>query len=281
MNPAQFDAAQMARGQRLAELHARADTLLLPNPWCAGAAALLEAAGFEALATTGAGMAFARAKPDKGLSQDELLGETAAVCRATSLPVTADYQDCFAAGPEDMDASILAVARQGAVGCSIEDVSGDGRILPVSQAVERVQAAVEAAHRLPFPFVITARADNFFEGVQDLDDTLRRLQAYERAGAHALYAPGLKTVAQVETVARSVGAPLNVLLHGGAEFGLQELRSLGVCRVSIGGYLARVALGAAVRAAEHLRESGRLDGATALAPATLNRLFSGGRAARS
>lgn len=268
---------QAALGRRFAELNSGPETLLLPNPWCPGAASLLEAAGFEALATTGAGMAFSEARPDKGLSWSELLTETGAICLATRLPVTADYQDGFVADPEHMRDAIMAVARTGAVCCSIEDVSSsEGVIFSLSQALERLCAAVEAARELPFTFTITARADNFFEGIQDIDDTLRRLQAYEDCGVSALYAPGLRTASQVEAVMKCVSAPVNVLLHSAAEFGLQELRSFGVSRVSrvsVGSYLARVALGSAVHAAKELRVNGLMEKGLALDTGRLNGLF--------
>lgn len=260
---------------QFAALHARGELFLLPNPWSGGSARLLEAAGFEALATTGAGAAFMHGKPDRRLGEAELLANIAQVCAATALPVTADMQDGLGESPEAAARAVRLAAEAGAVGCSIEDASSvtPGRMYAPSLAAERVQAAIEAAAGVGFPFIVTARCDNFFEGIADLDDTIARLQAYERAGAQALYAPGLRTAAQVRQVLQSVSRPLNVLMHTGAEFDLQILRSLGVRRVSVGAYFARVALDAMVNAAAALRDGGTLALHPKLTAAYLNQLF--------
>ena len=184
-------------------------------------------------------------------------------------------QDGFGETPQHAARAVMLAAEAGAVGCSIEDASArQGRtIYSRTLAAERVQAAVEAARRLPFPFVVTARCDNFFEGIADLDDTLWRLSAYERAGAHALYAPGLTTCDEVREVVGAVCRPVNVLLHTGAQFDVPALRGLGVRRVSVGAYLARVALDAMLGAAQSLRDGGTLSPRPQLSGLALNELF--------
>jgi 2-methylisocitrate lyase-like PEP mutase family enzyme len=262
------------RGQRFLDLHASSSSFVLPNAWCGGSARLLQTLGFQALGTTSAGAAFARGRPDRSLGLRQMLENIAEICSATSLPVTADLQDGFAVPPEQLGKIIQRAAECGAVSCSIEDARSDapGAIYSVSEAADRVRAAVEAAASLPFPFLITARADNFFEGVQDLDDTLHRLQVYESCGADVLYAPGLTTLHQVEEVLSAVQKPLNVLLHGAAEFDVATLAAIGVRRVSVGGYLARVALDAMVHAASELQSSG-VASKVGLSSAHLNDLF--------
>lgn len=268
-------ATQSERAERFAALHAQDRLVLLPNPWSGGAARLLQALGFQALATTGAGAAFSSGAADRRLPATAVLANLAEICRATSLPVTADMQDGFGDTPEAAARAVLRAAEAGAVGCSIEDATSGPvkRIYPFSLSVERIHAASEAAATLPFPFVLTARADNFFEGIADLDDTIARLQAYEEAGAKALYAPGLCTVKEVRQVLASISSPLNVLLHRAAEFDVPTLKQLGVRRVSVGAYLARVALDAMHRAAMDLQAVGRLTVVPRMSGADLNSLF--------
>lgn len=271
---------QLSRARRFADLHARAGTVLLPNPWSAGAARLLEDAGFEALATTGAGAAYVRGVPDRRLSAADMVRNIAEICASTHLPVTADMQDGFGPTPEAAAQAVVLAAEAGAVGCSIEDAPGcrPGTIHPLQLATERIQAAVEAAARLPFPFIVTARADNFFEGIPDMDDTLERLVAYERAGAHALYAPGLSSLAEVRQVVDAIRSPLNVILQAGSKFDVTALRQLGVRRVSVGAYLGRVALDAMLQAATALRDFGVLAATPQLTAARLHAVFAEAKA---
>lgn len=266
---------QSRRARQFAAMHEGANMILLANPWSGGAARLLEGAGFQALATTGAGSAFMRGVRDRRLSRDELIRNVTEICAATSLPVTADMQDGFGLTPESAALAVALAADAGAVGCSIEDacLSIAEPVYPLRLATERIQAAVEAAARLPFPFIVTARADNFFEGIHDLDDTIERLVAYEHAGAHVLYAPGLSTTEQVRLVIGAVKTPVNVLLHGAAQFDVSVLRELGVRRVSVGAYLARVALDAMLDAAASLRTFGALSATPRLTGARLNVIF--------
>ncbi|HKE18279.1 MAG TPA: isocitrate lyase/phosphoenolpyruvate mutase family protein [Kofleriaceae bacterium] len=246
--------ALTARAARFAALHLEARPLLLPNPWDPGTARLLAAAGFEALGTTSLGVAnmLGRARA----SRQDVLDNCRAICEATTLPVTADLENGYADGPAEAAKMIGEAYAAGAVGASIEDATGDPRapIYDVGLAVERVHAAVEAARALPLPFTLTARAENLLHGVHDLDHTIRRLQAFEVAGADVLYAPGLRTLDQMRTVVESVGKPVNVVMgFADPSITLDQLQAIGVRRVSIGGALSRVALQAFLRAARDMR----------------------------
>jgi 2-methylisocitrate lyase-like PEP mutase family enzyme len=200
--------AQAARAATFRALHDRPRIFAIPNPWDAGSAKMLAALGFEALATTSAGLAFSLGKPDgEGVVQrDETLANVRAIVDATSLPVSGDLENGFGDAPETCAETIRLAAQAGLVGGSIEDASGraDQPIYPLDHALERVRAAVTAARSLPFPFVLCARAENFLHGIADLDDTIRRLQAFADAGADALFAPGLTTIEQSATVVRAV-----------------------------------------------------------------------------
>jgi len=242
-------------------LHARPGAFVIPNPWDAGSTLLLNAFGFEALATTSAGHAFALGRRDGegGIGRAETLANACAIVEATDLPVSADLENGFGDDPASCAETIRAAAGIGLVGGSIEDASGDAQrpIYDFALAVERVAASVEAARALPIPFVLTARAENFLHGRPDLEDTIRRLQAFEQAGAEVLYAPGLTTLEQIRTVCASVSRPVNVVmgLVGGA-FSVQQLAEAGVKRISLGSSLARAALGALTRAAREIRQEG-------------------------
>jgi 2-methylisocitrate lyase-like PEP mutase family enzyme len=242
-------------------LHTRPGAFVIPNPWDAGSTLLLNAFGFEALATTSAGHAFALGKRDAdgGVGRGATLANARAIVEATHLPVSADLENGFGDAPDACAETIHAASSVGLVGGSIEDASGDPArpIYDMAHAVERVAAAVEAARSLPVPFVLTARAENFLHGKRDLDDTIRRLQAFEQAGAEVLYAPGLTTLDQIRTVCTSVSRPVNVVmgLAGGA-FSVQQLSEAGVKRISLGSSLARAALGALTRAAREIQEHG-------------------------
>lgn len=275
-----------ARANAFRRLHDRPGAFVIPNPWDAGSAKLLASLGFEALATTSAGFAFALGRPDAmaAIGRDETLANVRAIAEATSLPVSADLENGFGDDPQACAETIRQVAAAGAVGGSIEDATGrpDGPIYPFAQAVERVVAAVAAARALPFPFVLTARAENLITGRPDLPDTIRRLEAFAAAGADVLYAPGLTTREAIASVVRAVAPkPVNVLMGlSGGSFSLAELEDLGVRRVSLGSSLARAALGALLRAAREVRETGTFAFSSDAMPyAALNALFAGRRTA--
>jgi 2-methylisocitrate lyase-like PEP mutase family enzyme len=250
---------QADKARTFKALHDRPGCFLIPNPWDAGTAKLLTQLGFEALATTSAGLAFALGKPDGAgkVTRDETITNAHAIVAATDLPVSADLEDGFGSKAEAVAETIKRAAAVGLVGGSIEDStrSGDDPIYDIGHAVARMVAAAEAARALPFPFMLVGRAENYLHGRPDLADTIRRLQAYQEAGANVLYAPGLKTREEVATVVKSVDRPVNVLMGpGGAT--VAELAALGVRRVSVGGSLARAAFGAFLRAAKELKERG-------------------------
>jgi 2-methylisocitrate lyase-like PEP mutase family enzyme len=242
------------RRARFRELHAEG-LFLLPNPWDVGSARLLEAAGFEALATTSAGYAWSLGKLDGQVTRDELVAHVAAVSAATTIPLNVDSERLFPDDPGGVAETVRLLADAGAAGCSVEDWNPEGRIDDVETAAARVAAAAEAAHAPPEPMVLTGRADNHIHGVDDLDDTIARLVAYRDAGADCVYAPGLRDLDQIRAVVDAVGVPVNVLaLPAGPS--VAELEAAGVRRVSTGGALAGAAYGALVSAADELRTSG-------------------------
>jgi len=255
-------ATQAEKGERFRALHARPGAFVIPNPWDAGTARILAGLGFEALTTTSAGLAFTLGRRDGAgvVSRDEALANATAIVDATDLPVAADLENGYGHTPEAAAETIrLAGETAGLVGGSIEDTTGDPRrpIYDFQLAVERVAAAVESARALPFPFVLVGRAENFLHGRPDLDDTIRRLQAFEAVGADALYAPGLTKAEDIRTVCASVTKPVNVVMGlKGAKLSVAELAALGVRRISVGSALSRAALGAFVRAAREIREHG-------------------------
>jgi 2-methylisocitrate lyase-like PEP mutase family enzyme len=246
---------QAEKGAAFYALHHRPAAFLIPNPWDLGTARVLANLGFEALATTSAGFAFAIGKCDGGITRDEALAHAAALVSATDLPVSADLENCF----EDVAETIRLAAAAGLAGASIEDTPRDGNRAPykISQAADRVRVAAEAVRNLPFRFTLTARAENFVLGRPDLDDTIRRLQAFQEAGADVLYAPGLTTKDEIAAVVSAVDRPVNVLGGiGKTPLSMAELSALGVKRVSIGSGLARAAAGAFLRAAKELHDQG-------------------------
>lgn len=254
---------QLERAKSFQALHAREGAFVIPNPWDAGSARFLTALGFEALATTSAGFAFSLGRADGSVTLDEKIAHCRVLCAATDLPVNADLENCYADDPKTAAATILRAAEAGVVGGSIEDYDGKG-IYDFSLAVERVHAAVEAARSLDFPFALTARAENLIRGRPDPDDTLRRLQAFEAAGADVLYAPGLKTLDEVRAVTSAIGKPLNVLVAGMQIVTLGQLAEAGAKRISVGGALARAAIGELLLAGREMREQetfGWLEGA--------------------
>lgn len=242
-------------------LHQRDKPFIIPNPWDAGTARMLAALGFAALATTSAGLAFSLGRRDAegALSRDETLANARQIVEASDLPVAADLENGFGDAPEVVADTIRLAAEIGLVGGSIEDASGDADrpIYDFNHAVERIAAAAEMARRLPFPFMLAARAENFLHGKPDLDDTIRRLQAYEAAGADVLFAPGLPDADAIRTVCSAVSRPVNVVMGlRGTNYSVAQLAELGVRRISLGSSLSRAALSGFMRAAQELVASG-------------------------
>lgn len=248
---------QAEKGRTFKALHERNKLFVIPNPWDGASAKLLASQGFEALTTTSAGLAFVLGKPDGGVTREQSLWNGRLIVDSVDIPVAADLENGFGHRPEDAAETIRQAAEAGLVGGSIEDATGDtaNPIYDFGLAVERVAAAAEAAHALDFPFTFVARAENYLHGRKDLDDTLKRLQAFEKAGADVLFAPGLPGIEAIRTVVSSVGKPVNVV-QGTGGLPLSELEAAGVRRVSLGGSLARVALTALKEAGEELRATG-------------------------
>jgi len=254
-------ATQVEKARAFRALHERSGAFIIPNPWDAGSAKILTALGFEALATTSLGLSSTLGRRDGAgvVSRQEVLDNCAAISAATHLPVSADLENCYAHEPRAAAQMIRLAAEAGVVGGSIEDATGDASkpIYDFGLAVERVQAAVEVARALPLSFVLTARAENLIQGRLDLDDTIKRLQAFERAGADVLYAPGLRDLATIRTVVSAVSKPVNVVMtHGDPAITLAQLAAVGVKRVSVGGSLSRLALAAFLRGAREMADTG-------------------------
>jgi 2-methylisocitrate lyase-like PEP mutase family enzyme len=268
---------QAARGAAFAALHARESAFIIPNPWDQGTARLLETMGFEALATTSAGYAFSVGRPDNTISRDDTIAHAAAIASATDLPVSADLENGFADDPGGVAETIRMAAATGLVGGSIEDASArtQGQPYEIALAADRIRAAAEVVRGLPFRFMLTARAENFLVGRPDLSDTIRRLQAYQEAGADVLYAPGLQSADDIATLLRAVDRPVNVVMGlAGVQLSLAALTALGVKRISVGSALARAALGAVLRAGREMRELGTFEFAKdAVSYAEINRIF--------
>ncbi|HXS73920.1 MAG TPA: isocitrate lyase/phosphoenolpyruvate mutase family protein [Rhodanobacteraceae bacterium] len=250
---------QLEKAERFRALHARRDAFILPNPWDRGSARLLAQAGFEALATTSAGYAFSLGLRDNAVGRERMLAHVAELASATELPLSVDLENGFGHDPETVAETIRLTASAGAVGGSIEDATGDPAhpLYDLDRAVMRIRAAAEAARALPFPFTLTARAENFLVGKPDLDDVIARLRAYQEAGADVLYAPGLQSHEQIDAVLRALDRPLNVLAS--AAFDRATLAHMGVRRISVGGALTRAAYGALLRAAREMRERGTFE----------------------
>jgi 2-methylisocitrate lyase-like PEP mutase family enzyme len=269
---------QTEKGLAFRALHERGSAFIIPNPWDVGTARLLAHLGFEALATTSMGFAFSIGQRDGTVDRALIVEHLSAIASATDLPVSADLENGFGHDPETVAETIRLAAAAGAVGGSIEDASGrEGQpIYELGHAVERVHAAVAAARALPFPFALTARAENYLHGRPDLADTIRRLQTFQGAGADVLYAPGLTSKDDIATVVRSVDRPVNVLMGlRGAVLSLPELTAIGVRRISLGSTLCRVALGGFLRAARELREQGTFTfAAQAVSPKEISDIFS-------
>jgi 2-methylisocitrate lyase-like PEP mutase family enzyme len=227
---------------------------VIPNPWDAGSARVLAALGFRALATTSSGFAFTLGKRDGKTTLDEVVEHVESLVAATDLPISVDLENGYGREPEDAATAVRRVAEAGAVGGSIEDWDADEGVYELEHAVDRVTAAVEAARRLPFPFTLTARAENHIRGNPDLDDTIARLRAFEAAGADVLYAPGLRSVEEVRTVCEALARPVNVLAR--PSLTMAELAEAGAQRVSVGGALTWTAVQAFASAAETIRDRG-------------------------
>ncbi|HJY79125.1 MAG TPA: isocitrate lyase/phosphoenolpyruvate mutase family protein [Burkholderiales bacterium] len=272
-------APQAQKAAAFRALHEREGVFIIPNPWDAGTARLLTALGFEALATTSLGLAntLGRADGTGAVSRQEVLDNCREIAAATHLPVSADLENLYAHEPRAAAEMIRLAAEAGVVGGSIEDATGDAQqpIYDFELAVERVQAAVEVARSLPFPFTLVARAENFLHGRRDLDDTIRRLQAFEKAGADVLYAPGLRDLATIGTVASSVTKPLNVVMSAAdPALTAAQLGKAGVKRISVGGALNRLALASFLKAAQEMKEQGGFTWVReTISAKELNRLF--------
>jgi 2-methylisocitrate lyase-like PEP mutase family enzyme len=270
---------QAEKGQAFRALHERDGAFIVPNPWNAGTARLLQSLGFEALATTSAGYAFSIGQRDSTIGRDETMSHLANIVSATDLPVSADLENGFGDAPETVAETISLAAQAGLAGGSIEDVSGraDCAVYDLGRAVERIRAAAEVARNLPFHFTLTARAENYVVGRPDLKDTIQRLQVYQEAGADVLYAPGLSSTADIASVVSSVDRPVNVVMGlQGVQMSLAELSAIGVKRVSVGSALSRAALGAFLRAAKEMREHGTFTfAAEAVGYRDINAMFKG------
>lgn len=248
---------QAEKARTFLQLHRPGEPLLIPNPWDAGSARLLEAAGFAALATTSGGFAASLGRLDGSVSREEAITHAASIVSAVGVPVSADLENCFADDPAGVAETVTAAVGAGLAGCSVEDHRpGSGEpIYEIDLARERVEAACEVAHRGSVRLVITARAENFLHGRDDLDDTIKRLQAYQEAGADVLYAPRLLRIEDIRAVVSSVDRPVNVLALPGVP-SVAALSAAGVARISVGSGFANVAWGALLRAASELRDSG-------------------------
>lgn len=246
-------------GRVFRALHEREEIFVIPNPWDLGSARILAGMGFEALATTSAGMAFALGLREGTVSRADTFDHCRSIVQATALPVSADLEKGFGDSPEQVADCITEAAGTGLAGCSIEDHSGyrDDPIFDFELAVERIAAAVEAARSLSHDFVLTARSENYLWGRRDLDDTIRRLQAFSEAGADVLYAPGLGDIETIRALCAEVDKPVNVVMGlPGKRYGVTELADAGVKRISIGAASARAAYGTLVDAANEINQQG-------------------------
>jgi 2-methylisocitrate lyase-like PEP mutase family enzyme len=262
---------QLEKARLFQQLHIRPGAFLIPNPWDAGSARLLASLGFEALATTSAGLAFSLGRPDgEGqVSREEALLNVSSIVDAVTLPVSADLENGFTDQPEEVGETILLAAATGLVGASIEDATSKPAhpIYDFSLAVDRIRAAAEAAHNLPFPFTLTARAENYLHGHPNLDDTIRRLQAYAEAGADVLFAPGLPDLQSIRAACTSVSRPVNVLASVGPYApSVKALEEAGVKRISLGSAFSRLALSALHSAAQQILTSGSFESLNGVIP---------------
>src|SRR5690242_16399587 len=254
---------QEERGAAFRAMHA-GEPFLIPNPWDAGAAAVLAALGFRALATTSSGFAFTLGRLDGGVTLDEVAAHVRALAAVTDLPISVDLEHGYGRGPADAARAIVRVAEAGAVGGSIEDYDPGGELYPPDFAAERIAAAAEAARGVGFPFTLTARAENHIRGNPDIADTIARLQAYEEAGADVLYAPGLRNADEIHAVCLAISRPVNVLAH--RNLTRRDIIRAGAQRITVGGALAWVAVGAMADAATAIRDRGDFSALNAKLP---------------
>jgi 2-methylisocitrate lyase-like PEP mutase family enzyme len=272
----------MEKAELFRALHERPGAFIIPNPWDAGTAKLLAALGFEALATTSLGLA--NMLGSATVSRDAIIENCRLIAGATDLPVNVDLENCGADEPKAAAETIALAAEAGAVGGSIEDATGDLRrpIYDFALAVERVHAAVEVARSLPIPFMLTARAESLLYGSSDLDDIIRRLQAFEAAGADVLYAPGVRDLAQIRTVASALKKPFNLVMgFADPTLTVDQLSAAGVKRISVGGAMSRLALAAILRAAREMKDKGSFTYVREMAPIMeLRKAFAAGSANR-
>lgn len=252
--------SQAEKGRAFRALHEQKQCFMIPNPWDVGSARILEGLGFCALATTSGGFANSRGELDGQPGRDAVLAHAAELTGATNIPISADLEDGFGDDPKEIAETVRRAAAAGLVGGSIEDYTGKqaAPLYEIEAAADRVRAAAEAARKLDFPFTLTARAENFFRGKPDLSDTIKRLQAYQEAGADVLFAPALRSTEDIATILREVDRPLSVLggVGGLAAVTLAEYQALGVRRVSVGSLLSTVAYGALISAARELKDRG-------------------------
>jgi 2-methylisocitrate lyase-like PEP mutase family enzyme len=247
--------SQQQKGERFQALH-EGEAFIIPNPWDAGTAKVLTGLGFQALATTSAGFAFTLGRLDGSVSLDEVIDHTHALAEATDLPLSVDLENGYGSAPNDAARAITRAAEAGAVGGSIEDYDPSGEIYGIEHATERIAAAVEAARKLGFPFTVTARAENHIRGNPDIDDTIARLQSYEQAGADVVYAPGLGDTDTIRRVCDAMSKPVNVLAR--SDLSVKEIIEAGAQRISLGGWLNWVSVGAIMDFATQMRDHGDL-----------------------
>jgi len=271
--------SQSDKAQLFKSLHERPGCFVIPNPWDAGTAKILAAMGFEALATTSAGLAFSLAKSDSSgsVTLPEVIANAKEIIAATHLPVSADLESGYSVSAEGIAKTIALAAEAGLIAGSIEDATGNSNspVYELTEATERVRVAVEAARKLPFPFLITGRAENFLYGRTDLKDTIKRLQHFQEAGADVLFAPGLKLKQDIESVLKEIDHPLNVLMgSGGTDLTVDDLSAMGVKRISLGSSLSRAAFGAFISAAKEIKTKGTFQFADSAIPyKDLNGMF--------
>jgi 2-methylisocitrate lyase-like PEP mutase family enzyme len=246
----------VSQEQKAAEFRAlhKGEPFVIPNPWDVGSAKVLQSLGFKALATTSSGFSFTLGRPDGGATLEELIDHVRAIDAATDLPVSVDLENGHGPGPDAVAAAVTRIADAGAVGGSIEDWDSQAGIYRLEEAVERLSAAVTTARSLGFPFTLTARAENHIRGNPDIEDTIARLQAYERAGADVLYAPGLRSAEEIRAVRAATSKPINVLAR--PDLTMSEIVDAGAQRISVGGALTWTAIEAMVQAAERIRDEG-------------------------
>jgi 2-methylisocitrate lyase-like PEP mutase family enzyme len=253
---------QQEKALRFRRLHEGPGAFIIPNPWDAASARVLSGLGFQALATSSAASAAMLGRRDGGLTREQVLSHARAIVEATDLPVSADLEKGFGEAPEVVAETVRLAAEVGLVGCTIEDTTGnpDRPLLDFGLAVERIAAAAEAARLLPFLFMLTARAHNFVYASPSLDETIRRLQAFEKAGAEVLFAPGLPDLGSVRAVCSAISKPFNFMVGiKGKSFPVAELAAAGVRRISLATSLYRAALTALVAAAREAKDAGQFD----------------------